>query len=108
MKSAKPYLIYPGYAFIAYPNRDSTEYKKRYNIPEAQTVIRGTLRYQGFAEFISVLVDLGFLEDYVEEAIELFLSRVNFKKNVGDHFEWVLIRVYEPNFDIDRSFCGRI
>ena len=63
MKSAKSYLIYPGYAFIAYPNRDSTEYKKRYNIPEAQTVIRGTLRYQGFAEFISVLVDLGFLED---------------------------------------------
>ena len=46
--------------------------------------------------------------DKVEEAIELFLSRVNFKKNVGDHFEWVLIRVYEPNFDIDRSFCGRI
>ena len=46
--------------------------------------------------------------DKVEEAIELFLSCVNFKKNVGDHFEWVLIRVYEPNFDIDRSFCGRI
>ena len=63
MKSAKPYLIYPGYAFIAYPNRDSTVYMKRYNIPEAQTVIRGTLRYQGFAEFVSVLVDLGFLDD---------------------------------------------
>lgn len=63
MKSAKPYFIYPGYAFIAYPNRDSTEYVKRYNIPEAQTVIRGTLRYQGFAEFVSVLVDLGFLDD---------------------------------------------
>lgn len=63
MKSAKPYLIYPGYAFIAYPNRDSTAYRKRYNIPEAQTIIRGTLRYQGFAEFVSVLVDLGFLDD---------------------------------------------
>ena len=42
MATAKPYLIYPGYA---YPNRDSTPYKERYNIPEARTIIRGTLRY---------------------------------------------------------------
>jgi saccharopine dehydrogenase (NADP+, L-glutamate forming) len=45
MGTAKPYFIYPGYAFVAYPNRDSTPYKERYNIPEAQTIIRGTLRY---------------------------------------------------------------
>ncbi|KXX78096.1 Saccharopine dehydrogenase [NADP(+), L-glutamate-forming] [Madurella mycetomatis] len=63
MKTAKPYFIYPGFAFVAYPNRDSTAYKDRYNIPEAQTIIRGTLRYQGFPQFIKVLVDIGFLED---------------------------------------------
>lgn len=63
MGAAKPYFIYPGYAFVAYPNRDSTPYKERYNIPEAQTIIRGTLRYQGFPEFIRVLVDMGFLSD---------------------------------------------
>jgi saccharopine dehydrogenase (NADP+, L-glutamate forming) len=63
MAAAKPYFIYPGYAFVAYPNRDSTPYKERYNIPEAQTIIRGTLRYQGFPEFIKALVDIGFLED---------------------------------------------
>ncbi|ESZ90630.1 saccharopine dehydrogenase [Sclerotinia borealis F-4128] len=63
MGTAKPYFIYPGYAFVAYPNRDSTPYKERYNIPEAQTIIRGTLRYQGFPEFIRVLVDMGFLSD---------------------------------------------
>lgn len=60
MATAKPYHIYPGktycsiyefvrsnayhcssgFAFVAYPNRDSTGYKERYNIPEAQTVIR--------------------------------------------------------------------
>ncbi|KAK6610444.1 saccharopine dehydrogenase [Botrytis cinerea] len=51
MGTAKPYFIYPGYAF------------ERYNIPEAQTIIRGTLRYQGFPEFIRVLVDMGFLSD---------------------------------------------
>jgi saccharopine dehydrogenase (NADP+, L-glutamate forming) len=34
MGTARPYFIYPGYAFVAYPNRDSTPYKKRYNIPQ--------------------------------------------------------------------------
>jgi saccharopine dehydrogenase (NADP+, L-glutamate forming) len=63
MNTAKPYFIYPGFAFVAYPNRDSTPYKERYNIPEAQTIVRGTLRYQGFPQFIKVLVDIGFLED---------------------------------------------
>merc|ERR1712093_613359 len=43
MGAAKPYFIYPGYAFVAYPNRDSTPYKERYNIPEAQTIKRAHL-----------------------------------------------------------------
>ncbi|ORY87673.1 saccharopine dehydrogenase [Protomyces lactucae-debilis] len=63
MGEAKPYFIYPGFALVAYPNRDSTPYKERYNIPEAETIIRGTLRYQGFPEFIKALVDIGMLED---------------------------------------------
>lgn len=63
MATAKPYFIYPGFAFVAYPNRDSTAYKEIYNIPEAETVIRGTLRFQGFPEFVKVLVDIGFLKD---------------------------------------------
>lgn len=69
MAQAKPYFIYPGFAFVCYPNRDSTIYKERYNIPEAQTVIRGTLRYQGFPEFIKILVDIGFLDDTVAETL---------------------------------------
>ncbi|KEY68592.1 hypothetical protein S7711_05776, partial [Stachybotrys chartarum IBT 7711] len=73
MATAKPYHIYPGFAFVAYPNRDSTPYKERYNIPEAQTIIRGTLRYGGFPEFVKVLVDISFLSDgeqsYLKEAI---------------------------------------
>ncbi|CCH61563.1 hypothetical protein TBLA_0F00190 [Henningerozyma blattae CBS 6284] len=63
MTSSKPYFIYPGYAFVCYPNRDSTVFKDLYSIPEAETVIRGTLRYQGFPEFIKVLVDIGLLDD---------------------------------------------
>jgi saccharopine dehydrogenase (NADP+, L-glutamate forming) len=63
MGTAKPYFIYPGYAFVAYPNRDSTPYRERYSIPEAQTIVRGTLRYQGFPQFIRVLVEVGFLDE---------------------------------------------
>ncbi|KAK2602798.1 hypothetical protein N8I77_009303 [Diaporthe amygdali] len=63
MGAAKPYYIYPGYAFVAYPNRDSTPYSERYSIPEAKTIVRGTLRYQGFPEFIRTLVQTGFLTE---------------------------------------------
>ncbi|KAI1753206.1 Apo Saccharopine reductase [Xylaria castorea] len=74
MAEAKPYPIYPGFAFVAYPNRDSTPYKERYNIPEAQTIIRGTLRYGGFPEFIKLLVDLGFLSDNENDALKQSIS----------------------------------
>ncbi|KEZ46676.1 Saccharopine dehydrogenase (NADP(+), L-glutamate-forming) [Scedosporium apiospermum] len=70
MGTAKPYFIYPGYAFVAYPNRDSTPYKERYNIPEAETIIRGTLRYQGFPQFIRVLVEIGFLDDTAQATLD--------------------------------------
>ena len=63
MDSAKPIYIYPGFAFEGYPNRDSTPYSERYHIPEAKTVLRGTLRYQGFPKFIKALVLLGMLSE---------------------------------------------
>lgn len=67
MSHAVPYYISPAYAFVAYPNRDSTPFRTWYNIPEAETVIRGTLRYQGFPEFIGALVKLGWLSETGKE-----------------------------------------
>ncbi|GBE85943.1 saccharopine dehydrogenase [Sparassis latifolia] len=61
MDTARPYFISPGYAFVAYPNRNSVTFREAYRIPEAETVVRGTLRYQGFPEFIKALVQLGWL-----------------------------------------------
>lgn len=63
MSSAKPYFIYPAFSFLGYPNRDSTPFKEFYNIPEAQNVVRGTLRYQGFTTFVKALVKIGLLDD---------------------------------------------
>ncbi|TPX38550.1 hypothetical protein SeMB42_g06672 [Synchytrium endobioticum] len=72
MDSAKPIYIYPAFAFEGYPNRDSTPYTERYHIPEAKTVLRGTLRYQGFPKFIKALITLGMLSeeplDYLDPA----------------------------------------
>ena len=62
MGHAKPYYISPAFAFVAYPNRDSTPFTDFYRIPEAETCVRGTLRYQGFPEFVKALVQLGWLD----------------------------------------------
>ncbi|KAJ3018268.1 hypothetical protein HKX48_002999 [Thoreauomyces humboldtii] len=70
MDSAKPIYIYPAFAFEGYPNRDSTPYNERYNIPECQTVLRGTLRYQGFPKFAKALVALGFLDDAEKDYLQ--------------------------------------
>lgn len=82
MASAKPYFIYPGYAFVCYPNRDSTLFKELYHIPEAETVIRGTLRYQGFPEFVKALVDMGMLKD---DPNELFSSPIAWNKALSSY-----------------------
>lgn len=64
MASAKPFFTgNPAFNFVCYPNRDSTPFREWYGIPEAQTVIRGTLRYGGFPELVLGLVKLGFLDD---------------------------------------------
>ncbi|KAI9312128.1 saccharopine dehydrogenase [Dichotomocladium elegans] len=63
---------YPGYAFVGYGNRDSTPYDKRYNIPEARTILRGTIRYDGFTQFVKALFSLGFLSE--EEQPHLLAS----------------------------------
>ncbi|KAI0047400.1 saccharopine dehydrogenase [Auriscalpium vulgare] len=70
MGYAKPYYISPAFAFVAYPNRNSAPFREFYNIPEAETVVRGTLRYQGFPEFIEALVQLGFLDAETKEWLQ--------------------------------------
>ena len=86
MNHAKPYYINPAFAFVAYPNRDSTGFREKYKIPEAKTVIRGTLRYQGFPQFIRCLVELGFLDetpkDYLKPGADIAWADVT-KQAVG-------------------------
>ena len=43
----------------AYPNRDSAQYRTKYNVDDTPTFIRATLRYPGFCEGWNNLVKLG-------------------------------------------------
>ena len=73
MQHAQPYYISPAFAFVAYPNRNSVPFQEFYAIPEAETVVRGTLRYQGFPAFVKALVALGWLDiekkDWLKEGM---------------------------------------
>ncbi|KAJ8609435.1 hypothetical protein MRB53_039106 [Persea americana] len=118
MSTAKPYYIYPGYAFEAYPNRDSTPFRERYAIPEAQTVIRGTLRYQGNPAFVQTLQDLGLLStvehDFLQSSQPALSWREAFAKIIratssSDHdLVWAVSSKakFQSTEDKDRILAG--
>lgn len=49
----------------AYPNRDSMAYKEHFHLSHASTMIRGTLRYTGFAETWAKVIQLGLTNETV-------------------------------------------
>nr|XP_020449122.1 alpha-aminoadipic semialdehyde synthase, mitochondrial isoform X1 [Monopterus albus]XP_020449123.1 alpha-aminoadipic semialdehyde synthase, mitochondrial isoform X1 [Monopterus albus] len=61
MDFAKPMDIFPGFNLEGLPNRDSTRYIEPYGIQTAHTVVRGTLRFKGFAKAMSGFVKLGLI-----------------------------------------------
>lgn len=61
MSHAKPRYVAEGYAFVGYPNRNSVPFRDFYGIPEAQTVVRGSLRYEGNPALFRSLVQLGWI-----------------------------------------------
>ena len=52
---------YPSFRFVGYGNRDSSIYKERYNIPEAQSCVRGSMRYWVFPIVMDAFNEIGLL-----------------------------------------------
>lgn len=59
-----------GFSLEAFPNRDSIEYQDLYNIPDAKTIIRGSMRYRGFSDTMKALRMLGLMEQSAHPYLE--------------------------------------
>ena len=70
MGTAEPYHVMDGYDFVAYPNRNSVPFREFYEIPEAETVVRGSLRYEGNPSFVKAFADAGWLNAEEQEWLQ--------------------------------------
>ncbi|NOX38023.1 MAG: saccharopine dehydrogenase [Calditrichaeota bacterium] len=59
-----------GFELEVYTNRDSLTYIDLYQIPEVQTMFRGTLRYPGWSEVLGALSQLGLLSETKFEGVK--------------------------------------
>lgn len=48
------------------PNRDSLHYERTYGIEGAETLFRGTLRYQGFSSLLHTFQNMGFFDESIK------------------------------------------
>ncbi len=85
----------------AYPNRDSLSYKRIYGLDNAETMIRGTLRYPGWSETWLQIVRLGLPNEELRipdlakrtyaEVLEMFIpistSGDNLPQRVANHLQ---------------------
>ena len=58
----RPYDVEGLGRFEVYPNRDSLQYAETYGLGDAETILRGTIRYPGWAETLGALASLGWLD----------------------------------------------
>lgn len=52
----------PGFALEGFPNRDSIVYRDYYGLQNADTMLRGTLRFKGFSDTVLGLQLLGLID----------------------------------------------
>lgn len=58
----RPLKFLPGFNIEGFPNRDSLTYIDQYNIKQVHTMLRGTIRYKGFARAATILQKLGLID----------------------------------------------
>jgi saccharopine dehydrogenase-like NADP-dependent oxidoreductase len=77
--------FHPCFKFEGYFNRDSLNYKELYGFKDAHTVIRGTIRYEGFSLLFHAFKNLGF---FTESKVDKETSwRAHLSKLLKDHKE---------------------
>lgn len=63
MSASKDLTFLPGFALEGFPNRDSTKYGDLYGLgANVRTLLRGTIRYKGFAGCIQAIQYIGLID----------------------------------------------
>ncbi|XP_036616026.1 alpha-aminoadipic semialdehyde synthase, mitochondrial [Trichosurus vulpecula] len=75
-----PMDYFPGLNLEGYPNRDSTKYAEIYDIPSVHTLLRGSLRYKGYAKALNGFVKLGLINRDVHPALRPEASPITWKE----------------------------
>jgi saccharopine dehydrogenase (NADP+, L-glutamate forming)/spermidine synthase len=86
--------------FEGYPNRDSVPYADIYGIPDANTVLRGTLRNKGWCDTWKGLHDIGILEEMPTKAVTYMEMMEELLPNDGDLTSRALSKIRTRNDDV--------
>uniref|UniRef100_A0A8D0MQ58 Alpha-aminoadipic semialdehyde synthase, mitochondrial n=1 Tax=Sus scrofa TaxID=9823 RepID=A0A8D0MQ58_PIG len=84
LDSVTPMDYFPGLNLEGYPNRDSTKYAEIYGISSAHTLLRGTLRYKGYAKALNGFVKLGLINRDAFPALQPEASPLTWKELLCD------------------------
>ncbi|KAG5898781.1 hypothetical protein JTB14_010991 [Gonioctena quinquepunctata] len=84
LRAAKPLDFLPGFNLEGFPNRDSIKYAKFYGIEDANTILRGTIRYSGFSQAAMQLQFLGLLDAEQHTSVHLQGPDITWRKFICD------------------------
>ncbi|XP_045114585.1 alpha-aminoadipic semialdehyde synthase, mitochondrial-like [Portunus trituberculatus] len=98
LQATKPYTALPGFNLEGFPNRDSTIYKDLYGIPEASTLLRGTLRFEGFSEICLGLIRLGLFDPNPHPMLHTNGPDVTWKQLLCSQLHQLDATIFEDNF----------
>ncbi|MGA1848878.1 MAG: saccharopine dehydrogenase C-terminal domain-containing protein [Thermoplasmatota archaeon] len=86
--------------FEGYPNRDSVPYAEIYGIPDARTVLRGTLRNMGWCDTWKGLHDIGVLEEKKTTALTYHDMMKELAPGVGELKDRLKARISTKDNDL--------
>lgn len=90
MNSALPYDLPSSIPLVYYPNGDSSKYTEKYEIQEAKTVVRCSLRYENYTFICAGLVKLGIYDESPREFAGTTTWKALTSQLVGAEVECVL------------------
>jgi saccharopine dehydrogenase-like NADP-dependent oxidoreductase len=88
--------------FEGYANRDSLKYRETYGLQSIKTMLRGTLRNQGFCGAWDIFVQLGCTDDtYLMENVDNMTQRDFINSFLEYHPEWSVEEKIARKFQLD-------